>query len=244
MIRLRLLIRSFSITIILSFCVLAHPSVVTANPFFYLTGEEYYNEGDVGIFKLFLNSDGSQLETVQIAIQFDEEYWDFHALNVQNSVCSSWKPAVSIPPGENFERTTPYYYGSKLIFACSFPESKAYDDDEGLIAIFSLKAKQKGYTAISFVYPSFQFLGTIIKPGAMDSFRMKIGEPDGTPPPQFETNSTFAPAIPFYDGDSSVSSSKTITQTPTNWVFITTIGTLGCIFAVNTILWLIRKRKA
>jgi hypothetical protein len=233
---------SFFIFVSLS---LVNTSSVKANPYFYITGSDHFEEGEISVFKLFLNTDGDKLESFQIAVKFDEDYFDPHTIAVQNSICNKWRPAYSIPPGEDFEKITPYVFKSSIIFSCSFSKDELYNSSDGLVAIFSLKSKRAGYDFLSFQYPSFQFLSTTIRPGAMDDFIIKIGNPlFGTPAPRYKTSPTFAPAIPFTDNTTNNLQSKMKVRWLSSniYVLLAVILIIICVFLVNLLLWLLRKK--
>jgi hypothetical protein len=181
----RLFLNGLILLLALFFLAKFFSAPVLANPYFFITGDSTIGTGN-HTYYIKMNTDGSQIGALQGVLNYDSTYFSTVQINTQNSQCSIWAPANSVPPGESLTRISPYFYSDSIVFSCGII-STGYNGTTGLILSFTLKALDNGSTSFSFSDGYFAYLGTTISPGAMSDYNIILSgvstDPDATPTP-------------------------------------------------------------
>lgn len=183
----------------LLFLYLFLPAKAIANPYFYIQGDSnIIHEDTEETYYVRVNTDGSDLNAVQIAVTFDPDFYTSFRATDTDSLCNFWAPANSIPPGDSAfpKKITPYIVDNKAIFSCGFTDS--INSSDAIIGALVLTAKNVGSSDITLSDSVLTYLGTNIIPGAMDTYTIiTLEKSDATPTPTATAtmNITFATPI-------------------------------------------------
>ncbi len=169
---------------------------VHANPYFYITGNATIPTGANQTYKIYLNTDGEDVDTVQIVANFSSTYFS----QVSNSATNNGSPlfltapANSVPPGDPTwpTRPSPYFYNNTIVFSQGKPGGSVNAVDV-FIGQFELSPLLEGNTSITLTYPLILYGGNSYTPGAMSDFNVTItgaSQPTPTPPPTLTVTPT------------------------------------------------------
>lgn len=147
------------------------PTKAMANPYFYIQGDSnIIHEDTEETYYVRVNTDGSDLNAVQIVVTFDPNFYTSFRATDTSSSCNFWAPANSAPPGDTSspKKITPYIVDNKAIFSCGFTEP--INASDAIIGTLVLTAKDVGSSSITLSDTVLTYLGTNIIPGAMDTY--------------------------------------------------------------------------
>ncbi len=147
-------------------------SPLYANPYFYIQGDQQINGGN-HTWYLRINTDGERIGALQTSLSYNTDTFDPVQTSTQNSICNIWSAADSIPPGQDLQRVTPYFYEGRLVLSCGITGT-GYNGSDGLVASFTLIPKEDAFFTFSLANSKYIYQGTNILPGAEAIFSGSI----------------------------------------------------------------------